>query len=74
MGLGGDWVHFSYGKVTRDALSFISRLFLFSAFASVRGVLVVQPHGVDEQGSEGARERGSEGNDSYSERMGLACN
>lgn len=43
--------------MTRGALSFITQSFLFSAF--VRGVLVLQPHGVD--GSEGTRERGSEG-------------
>ena len=44
---------------------------LFLAFTSVRGVLVLQPHEVD--GSEGTKERGSEGNVSYLERMGLAC-
>lgn len=47
--------------MTRGALSFINQSFLFSAF--VRGVLVLQPHGVD--GSEETRERGSEGNVSY---------
>jgi hypothetical protein len=58
-------------KMTRGALSFISQSFLFLAFTSVRGVLVLQPHEVD--GSEGTKERGSEGNVSYLERMGLAC-
>jgi len=45
--------------MTKGALSFISQSFLFSAFTSVRGVLVLQPHEVDgsrEQRSEGAKE------------------
>lgn len=45
-------------------------IFIFGVHVSSWG-LVLQPHEVD--GSEGTKERGSEGNVSYLERMGLAC-